>query len=275
MSKLEKLCAFGKEFSSDLGQFANDIYNAGPDEVIGAVKIGYNHIKGVSKLILGKHHIDYSALEAHTVVFVHGYMQGAGFSLSLRDRAKKEGKNNMIAFIYKNSLQDIRESAMKLEDFLCERVIKKSKAREFTLVGHSQGGLVCRYLVECRKHLPRYHPPIRRIITLGTPYNGTKLAKYGYMASRLFGNGDGSKQMLPGSEFLKELNSLPLSIPYVSIRTEFDEIVKPTKSPHLHGAVNIILGSGKYKNIRVGHAGLLEHREVYKIVMDAIEGKLD
>jgi len=275
-SRLERIVRYTTEFAQDLPKFTNDLISAGPNEIKGAIGNVWNHAKGRTRLLLRKHHIDYDSLGEHTIVFVHGFMQGAGFSLSHKKYAKKEGENNIVSFIYKNSLQDIRTTAMELEDFIKERLMKRSPAKEFTLVGHSQGGLVCRYLVERRTELEIDHPTIKRVVTLGTPFQGTKYIKHIRPLVSLFDH-KGLEQMRnepETSNFLKELNKEPLSVPYVSIYTVFDEIVEPADSSFLKGATNIKLGEGKYSHIKVGHAGLLDNYEVYKIIKDAVEGKI-
>ncbi|MGO9378855.1 MAG: lipase family alpha/beta hydrolase [Dissulfurispiraceae bacterium] len=91
------------------------------------------------------------------------------------------------------------------------------------LVGHSRGGLIARLFIQ------EYNAPIRGIITIGTPHNGSSMAKWAVFVSPItaalkslmdrndkevksamhrlltFLSGSEIKEMLPGSQLLKSL----------------------------------------------------------------------
>lgn len=94
----------------------------------------------------------------------------------------------------------------------------------FDLVGFSMGGLVSRYYVQRLGGMAR----ARRLITISTPHRGT------YSAYAL-GN-EGSRQMRPGSAFLKGLNrdaALLERVRFASIWTPLDLMIIPASSSRL------------------------------------------
>ncbi len=95
------------------------------------------------------------------------------------------------------------------------------KISQFDVVAFSMGGLVARYYVQRLGGASR----VRRLITLATPHNGTYTAF-------LRGNA-GARQMRPGSEFLRRLNSdahMLNDIEFISIWTPLDLMIVPARS---------------------------------------------
>jgi triacylglycerol esterase/lipase EstA (alpha/beta hydrolase family) len=100
-------------------------------------------------------------------------------------------------------LADVRESARRLERKL-ERISERSPLGRVDVVGHSLGGLVATYWLKRIDEGRR----IRRVITLGTPHQGTPFALLGAL---LFGAiSPAVWQMLPGSKLVRELEALPV-----------------------------------------------------------------
>jgi len=104
------------------------------------------------------------------VVFVHGiWMTGADMGL-LRRRVRCCGFR-VSQFRYATVRADVRTNAARLQRF-----IGSLRADTVHLVGHSLGGLVI------RQYLHDYHatadgPRIGRSVTLGTPHNGSIVAR--------------------------------------------------------------------------------------------------
>ena len=94
---------------------------------------------------------------------------------------------------------------------------------------------------------------INKIITAGTPFNGTRTA---YIATHT----KAAREMLPNSKFLRELaKNLHYTSKIVSIRAKRDQIVKPKSSPILDGAKNIEVSV-------IGHSSLIQSNKVLDII---------
>ena len=108
---------------------------------------------------------------------------------------------------------------------LLEFVERKLEADEtFDLVGFSMGGLVSRYYVQRLGGVER----VGRLITISSPHRGTLWA---YTAGNV-----GSRQMRPGSVFLRELNrdvEILERVQHASIWTPLDLMILPAWSSRL------------------------------------------
>src|SRR5512139_2670910 len=102
-----------------------------------------------------------------TVVLVHGlWMSGAEMFL-LRKRLRRCGYR-VYQFRYRTVARNIAENARRLQKFL-----KRIPGSQVHFVAHSLGGLVVRQLFH---DFPNQRPG--RIVTLGTPHNGSGTARY-------------------------------------------------------------------------------------------------
>jgi len=101
-----------------------------------------------------------------TVIFVHGlWMPGHEMTL-LRQRVKKCGYN-VTQFSYPSMRFNTRVNAKRLNTFAAG-----IRADKVHFVGHSLGGLVIRWLFH---DYPDQKPG--RVVTLGTPHQGSQVAK--------------------------------------------------------------------------------------------------
>ncbi len=108
-----------------------------------------------------------------TVVLVHGlWMSGAEMFL-LRKRLRRCGYR-VYQFRYRTVAHNIAENARRLQTFL-----NRVPGHRVHFVAHSLGGLVVRQLFH---DFPRQRPG--RIVTLGTPHNGSGTARQLAKSSR-------------------------------------------------------------------------------------------
>jgi triacylglycerol esterase/lipase EstA (alpha/beta hydrolase family) len=112
----------------------------------------------------------------------------------------------------------------------------------------------------------------RRVVTLGSPHHGTKLAALG--ATFVPGAcAVACEQLVPDSALLKQLNSgdeTPAGPQWVSLWTSQDETVTPPDSAHLNGADNIVLQS-ICPGIAVTHSDLPRSPLVTGIVLASLQ----
>lgn len=154
------------------------------------------------------------------------------------------------------TLTDLTLSANLLADKV-EEVQAVEDADRVALVGHSMGGLIARHYLKFlggRRH-------VSRLACLGTPHHGTWM---GVTAPIL----KGTRQVLPGSEFLAALNDpkTPHGVPILNVWSPYDGVVIPAKSS--------LLELPEVENRALpfaGHWGMLVSRRAYRWIKEAME----
>lgn len=155
------------------------------------------------------------------------------------------------------AIGDLREAAITFRTKLIQ-LQHRLDLTEFDVVAHSAGGLVVRYFIQNLQS----HKPIRRLITLGTPHQGTNVTQVmpglGMMG-----------QVRPGSPFLQELNADPTPGPtkYTAVWNPLDGVIIPGTSAKLPAARNVenVLLRG------VTHWGYLVQPKVARFIADTLE----
>ncbi len=147
------------------------------------------------------------------------------------------------------TLSDVTASANMLAEKIDEiRAIEGG--RRIALLGHSMGGIISRYYM---KHL-NDGDRIDSLVCFGTPHHGTYSALPGLPLK-------GARQVLPGSDFLKDLNADVDHVggpPFLNVWSRTDVIVIPQRSAVLPmaGVENRAITLG-------GHWGLLVAPRAY------------
>ncbi|MEL6344150.1 MAG: alpha/beta fold hydrolase [Myxococcota bacterium] len=144
---------------------------------------------------------------------------------------------------------DVRAFAAHLKGRVA-KMLEVSGAEQVDLVGHSMGGVVSAWYIH---HLDRAGS-VRRLVTLGTPWRGTKM--------HIFGFGRQSHELAPGSDVLEGLPA-QLGVPVTAIWSDIDVIVLPTQNATpIHGrAVEVD---------RVGHVEMPLNPKVMRAVHAAL-----
>ena len=172
---------------------------------------------------------------------------------------RKYGFSDVKTFSYSPLRKSIPDLAAKLE-LEVEAIKKRTGAKKVQLVGHSLGGLICRYYTEQLGG----HRSVETLITVGTPHHGTVVAFAGRSPS--------AKQMRPNSDFMKAMQRVrkPRSVRYISYYSNLDVIVVPAHSAVLDN------GNGStVKNILVhdhGHLSLLISPELIASIASNLTG---
>ncbi|HEY9855376.1 MAG TPA: alpha/beta fold hydrolase [Stenomitos sp.] len=165
------------------------------------------------------------------VVMVPGWFLPTAIWIPLAKKLKDRGYVNQITVPHWPSFGDIRDYAAAAA-YRTQRIQAQTGAKHVEAIGHSMGGLVLRYFI---KHLGG-DQVVSHYVSFGTPQHGTVIGKLWPCTS--------TDQMLPGSDFLTELNAgdeTPSPVKYTSIRTNTDEIVLSETSPILEGAENFLV----------------------------------
>ncbi|MFJ3928275.1 esterase/lipase family protein [Streptomyces sp. NPDC090022] len=193
------------------------------------------------------------------VLLLHGFSDNRSVFVLLRRALGADGLRRVEAYNYSPFTRDLRSTARLLAarvEELCERTGQE----RVDVVGHSLGGLVCRYYVQRLGGDAR----VRTLVTLGTPHGGTRAAPF-MDAHPLV------RQMRPDSEVMAELNA-----PAPGCRTrcvafwaEFDTVMSPAGTARLEHpdlmAVNVQVTG-------IGHLALPAHPAVIAAVRRALDG---
>jgi triacylglycerol lipase len=189
------------------------------------------------------------------VILVQGYAEPSWYFLyGIYRNLKKTGRDLYPVNLFPN-IGDIKEQA-KIIAAKVEQVKKERNVQKVDYVCHSMGGLIGRYYIQSLNGANN----VDHFVSIATPHYGTYLAWIGI--------GEGAKQMRPGSDFLKELNTgnpIKGNIKYTSIWTKTDEIVIPAESAEL-------IGSNVMPNINwVGHLLILWAPKTYTQIREALD----
>jgi triacylglycerol esterase/lipase EstA (alpha/beta hydrolase family) len=155
----------------------------------------------------------------HPVVLLHGFAMNRTNWIWLGRRLAKRGIGPLYGTSY-FSPQSVRRSAEHLSRFVTN-VCAREKCDRVDIVAHSLGGVVARYYIERLdggKH-------IGRVITIGSPHNGTVIARLG----ALFPS---ARETLKNSAFYAELGPLARreDIAFTSVWSRADAIIEPPES---------------------------------------------
>ena len=170
---------------------------------------------------------------------------------------ERDGFHAYIASFPRFTFSDLRLSSRLLADKVDE-VLAVEGADKVSLVGHSMGGLIARHYLKMGGGADR----VARLCCLGTPHHGTWTALTAPILA-------GTRQILPGSAFLEELNDPARDhggVPILNVWSKWDGIVLPSESAVLEapGVENRALPYA-------GHWGLLVSRKAYGWIKEALE----
>ncbi len=183
------------------------------------------------------------------ILLVHGYGCSRGVWWLLRRRLEAAG--HTVATI---SLVPPYTSMGKLVPLLHQRIEEVCAAtgsKRVTLVGHSMGGLIC------RSYLARHGTQrVNCLITLATPHAGSLLSKIGL--------GQNSREMTPGSLWLRDMATEKISIPVISLRNAYDNYVMPPDNQRWPGARDVELPP-------VGHIAMLYDERVANLLLELLK----
>jgi triacylglycerol lipase len=198
------------------------------------------------------------------VLLVPGY-GGSRSALSvLAGRIRASGRSATVLSLPGDGTGDLAAQAATLDAAVTAE--RQRGAPSVDVIGYSAGGVVARLWVA------RYagSAAARRIITLGSPLHGARLAATG-SAVAPGACPTACQQLAPGSGLLRSLDAAPLpaGLPWLSIWTTEDETVVPPDSARLAGAVNVPVQS-VCADAHVQHGGLPTDPLVTGLVLRAL-----
>jgi pimeloyl-ACP methyl ester carboxylesterase len=198
------------------------------------------------------------------VVLVPGYGGSTAGVDVLAAHIRALGMSTVVVSLPDSGTGDLDAEAAVLNRYVNQAL--RSGAGQVDIVGYSAGGVVTRLWDEQDDGAAK----VRRIITLGSPLNGTKIAAAGNAADP-GACPEACQELVPGSTLLTTLHSVRLgSRPgWLSLWTTDDQTVRPPASAQLAGAVNVALQS-VCPGIQIAHSQLPTSPLVIGIVLRAL-----
>ncbi len=199
---------------------------------------------------------------AGPVLLVPGYGGSTGALEVLATALRAAGRTATVLPLPGDGTGDLALSVAALE-----AAVTASGSPVVDVVGYSAGGVVARLWA-------RQHPTqARRVVTLGSPHHGTKIAAVGAVLA------PGAcpvacQQLVPGSDLLDSINDgdeTPAGPQWLSLWTTQDETVTPPTSARLEGAVNVQL-QDVCPSLQVSHSDLPRNPVVTRVVIGALSG---
>jgi triacylglycerol lipase len=198
------------------------------------------------------------------VLLVPGY-GGQTTSLSvLAARIRATGRQAIVVRMPGNGTGALNADASALNDAVTRALA--GGAPSVDVIGYSAGGVVA--LLWAREDDGA--GKARRVITLGSPYHGAKIAAgaEGFVPGAC---PPACQELVPGSSLLAQLDAAPAPARprWMSLWTTDDQVVTPPESARLAGAINVPIQS-ICPGERISHGQLPTNPVVTEIVLLAI-----
>jgi triacylglycerol lipase len=194
------------------------------------------------------------------VLLIPGYGGNQGSLAALASRIRETGREAVIVALPGDGTGDLAEQASTLDKAVDDAYDRGASSVD--LIGYSAGGVVARLWAGNNS------AKARRVITLGSPMHGTRLASSGN-AFLPDACPTACRQLVAGSAILESFAGKSLPLPWMSIWTELDETVIPPDSARLDGAVNVAL-QAVCPGARTSHSQLPTDPAVTKMVLRAL-----
>ncbi|MFJ9868486.1 esterase/lipase family protein [Streptomyces sp. NPDC101165] len=195
------------------------------------------------------------------VVLLHGFIDNRSVFVLLRRNLVRNGRQRVESLNYSPLTCDIRTAAELLGRHV-EEICERTGNAQVDIVGHSLGGLIARYYVQCLGGDLR----VRTLVTLGTPHSGTRAVPLASAHPIV-------RQMRPGSEVIEELTrpAPGCRTRFVSFWSDLDSVMDPLETACIdHPDLDVL-------NVRVtgiGHLALPVHPAVAAGIRDALDNTL-
>lgn len=191
------------------------------------------------------------------VVLVHGLVDNSSVFTVMRRSLRRRGFSTVCSWNYSPLVRDVAHAATDLGRHL-ERVCRETGYDQVHVVGHSLGGLVARFHLQCQGG-----DRVASLITLGSPHGGSVWAHA--LPTPLV------RQLRPGSDLLRRLAAPAPGVrtPVTAVWSDLDQMIVPSASgrcdhPDLQARNVLVRG--------IGHMSLPIHRTVVDEVAATLAG---
>lgn len=176
------------------------------------------------------------------ILLLHGFLDNRAAFTFFRRSLRRRGFRCVHAVNYHPLVDDVRRAAVLLAGRIDE-IRDRAGAEKVHIVGHSLGGIVARYYVQCLGG----HGAVDVLATLGSPHGGIRTADWipGGLA----------RQIRPGSDLLVELAAPApdCSTRFLVVWSRLDRVMIPRTTACLH---HPDLDAEHLEVRNVGHAAL-------------------
>ncbi|MFJ9039136.1 lipase family alpha/beta hydrolase [Streptomyces sp. NPDC102406] len=192
------------------------------------------------------------------VLLLHGFIDNRSIFVLLRRSLLQHGRQQIESLNYSPLTCDIRTAAALLARHV-EELCERTGQERTDIVGHSLGGLIARYYVQCLGGDQR----VRTLVTLGTPHAGTRVAPLADAHPIV-------RQMRPGSSVIEELKrpAPGCRTRFVSFWSDLDQLMVPLETASVDHPDLLV------HNVRVtgvGHLALPVHPAVATGIRQALD----
>lgn len=182
------------------------------------------HLKDYPYGIGKSDEINLQEMNYNPLVLVHGFSSNHSIWKPLSTRFELLGWNNVYRFNYHVFRSSIRSIVLDFERYMRDLIVAYDN--KVSLIGHSLGGIVIRDWVTRRSNAQW----VDKVVTIGSPNSGSKIAHVGRLLpcrTRKI-----AKELIPGSDYLNELNSRPQpkEVKWCVICSDKDELLYPVNS---------------------------------------------
>ncbi|MEV1026555.1 alpha/beta fold hydrolase [Streptomyces sp. NPDC050264] len=196
--------------------------------------------------------------EKPPVLLLHGFIDNRSIFVLLRRSLIQHGRQRIESLNYSPLTCDIRTAAALLARHV-EELCERTGQERIDIVGHSLGGLIARYYVQCLDGDER----VRTLVTLGTPHAGTRAVPLADAHPIV-------RQMRPGSSVIEELKrpAPDCRTRLVSFWSDLDQLMVPLETACVEHPDLLV------QNVRVtgiGHLALPVHPAVATGVRQALD----
>jgi hypothetical protein len=190
------------------------------------------------------------------ILLVHGLMDNRSSFMVFRRALRKRGFGVLHAVNYSVLTTDIRAAAAELSAHV-NRLREQTGADQVHIVGHSLGGLIARYYVQCLGGDRAVHT----VVTLGTPHGGSTTA---YLLPTPL-----TRQLIPGSDLLTELaNPAPhCRTRFMVVWSRMDQLIVPQGNARLKHP-DLVVDTLELTD--VGHLSLSMHPSAVRWVASSL-----
>jgi pimeloyl-ACP methyl ester carboxylesterase len=156
------------------------------------------------------------------IILVHGVVDNRGVFTVLRRGLRKRGFGRVVSLNYSRFTADIRTVAQRLAE-LVEEVVAETGYEKVHIIGHSMGGFIGRYYVQCMGGDQRVHT----LVTLGSPHSGSTPARF--VPVGVF------RQMRPDSAIIAEFDrpARDCRTRFLAVWSDLDQVIIPKRNARI------------------------------------------
>jgi len=199
---------------------------------------------------------DTSASHHDPILFVHGYTSNAATWDLMKSRFLADGWEATHLNAYTFSSTQSNATVAQAVATRVNQIKAATGAAKVDIITHSMGGLSSRYYIKNLGGAAN----VDDWVSLAGPNHGTTWAYGCFFFSPC-------NQMIPGSSFLNQLNSVdetPGTVNYGTFWSSCDELINPDTSTILSGATNTNVGC-------LSHSGVKDSAAVYGQVRNFVQ----